>query len=591
MVLPRHTAMLAAPALGLAAAAGLKIGDFGVSDALRIARDTRRGPTLLTLDLTRPLRSESGGLAGLAARGRPTLREVVEAVIWAAGDPDVVGLLARIGDRPGGLATVQELAGAVRHFAATGKPAVAHAEAFGEGANGTVAYLLATAFSEIHVQPTGDVALLGVAGEVTFLRGALDKAGIEPQIDHRHEYKNAADVLTEHGFTPAHREALDGLVDDWASQVTTAIADARGLSVDAVGAAMDVAPLSADEAHDGGLVDVLAYLDESLDDLKGRLPDDITLRPIDDYHTAIVPRRRWGGRRAPVVALIDAAGPITVRAPAGPLSGPTVTSDRLCADLRRAAQDDEIAAVVLRVDSGGGSSVASDAIHREVRRTRRSGTPVIAWMGDMAASGGYYIAMAADRIVAQPGTLTGSIGVFGGKAVSAGLERKLGLHTEAVTRGAHARFYSGTTSFSDSERRRLDRQLDRVYDDFTRKVAEDRGIDRDRVHEIARGRVWTGTQARERGLVDTLGGYREALDAARTALQIERGAPLRVHRYPPRPSVLARMRGQGHPDPATEDVMAALATLPADPAAWLDIARRAAQPAGVLSLPWVPRLR
>lgn len=577
--------------VGAAAATGLRSGDFGARDALALARGARRGPVLLTLDLTRPLRPEGGGLAALRARTRPTLREVLDGLAWAAGDDRVVGLLARVGGAPGGLATVQELAGAVRRFAATGRPCIAHSEAFGEAGNGTLAYLLATAFGEVHLQPSGELALLGVAGEVTFLRGALDKLGLEPQLEHRHEYKNASDVLTRREFTPAHREALDGLVDDWAAQVVRAIAAARGLDEQAVRAAIDAAPLLASDALDRGLVDRLAYLDESLADLRSRVGVDAELQPLADHHGAAAARQRWRTRHGPKVALVEATGAITVRGGGGPLSGPSVTSDRLCADLRSAAADDEIAAVVLRVDSPGGSAVASDAIRREVIRTREAGTPVVAWMGDVAGSGGYYIAMAADAIVAQPGTLTGSIGVIGGKAVSTGLERKLGVHTDAVTRGAHARYYSGTTDFSDSERARLAAQLDFVYDDFTGKVAHDRQLPLPQVLDVAKGRVWTGAQARARGLVDHLGGFDAALGAVRAALDLASDAPLRVHRHPPTPSLADRVRGRTHSDPAQEEVAALLASVPLDPAAVVDTLRGVTPAHGTLSMPWVPRLR
>lgn len=570
------------------AGVGAQIGDFGVGDAVRLVRARRRGAVVVTLDLTGPLRQEGGGLAALRARGKPTLRQIVDALRWAADDPRVVSVLARVGGGVGGLAVVQEVATAVRQLTAAGTPTVAHTEAFGETGNGTLSYLLASAFGEVHLGPSGELGLFGVAGEVVFLRGALDKAGVEPQFARRHEYKNAPDVFTEHGFTAAHREALESLVEDWADQVVEAIAAARGLDVTMVRAAMDDAPLTPFEARERGLVDRLAYLDESLEAVRALAPGDATLTPLTEYHAVASARRRWHERRAPVVAVVDATGPITVRRPERALSA-GVASDRLCGVLRAAVADDDIAAIVLHVDSTGGSAVASDAIRREVRRARGAGTPVVAWMGDVAGSGGYYIAMAADRIIAQPGTLTGSIGVIGGKAVRTGLEQKLGLRTEAVTRGAHARFFSSAIGFSDSERARLDLQLDRIYDDFTRKVAQDRALPKSHVEQVARGRVWTGAQARAHGLVDRLGGYHTALQATRGVLGLPDDAPLRVHRYPPRPTLMARIRGAGPADPAERDVLAARRSLPPDLAAWIDLAQAAIRPQGALAMPWVPR--
>jgi protease-4 len=592
----RSTAVPTAIALGAAGAAaaatGLRVGDFGPADVLRLAREVRRGPVVLTLDLTRTLRAEDAtGLTALRTRHRPTLRDVVDGLLHAAQDDRVVGLIGRTGGTIGGLATVQEIADAVRAFRATGKPAVAHAQSFGEFTNGTLSYLLATAFGEIHLQSSGDLTLLGVSSEVTFLRGALDKAGIDPQFRHRHEYKNAADMLTERGFTPAHREALEAVVDSWATQITGAIAAGRGIDVAAVHDAIDTAPLAADEALDRGLVDRLAYHDETLDDIRGRVTSEAELLPLSDYLSSQRSRRRWHARRAPIVALVDARGPVTQRRRTGPLTGPGVSSDMLGAVLRRAAQDDDVAAVLLHVDSPGGSAVASDSIRRAVHETRRAGTPVVAWMGDVAASGGYYIAMAADRIVAQPGTLTGSIGVVAGKAVTTQLQDKLGLETEAVTRGANARFLSQATGFSSNERARLDALLDRIYDDFTAKVAHDRGLTREHVHEIARGRIWTGAQAHELGLVDDLGGYPAAQGAVRAALGLPDDAPLRLHPYPPPQSLPDRVRGKDLVDPAEQDVAAVVSALVGDPGTLLDMVQHLAQPAGVLAMPFVPRLR
>lgn len=576
-----------------AAAAGYGMGDFGVGDALKLARDVRRGPVILTLDLTRPLRAEEvTGLAALRTRGRPTLREVIEAVLQAAGDDKVVALVGHVGGAVGGLATVQELTEAIATFTASGKPSVAHCEAFGgEGGNGTLDYLLATAFGEIHLQPTGDLALLGVASEVTFLRGALDKAGIEPQFGHRHEYKNAADQLTERDFTPAHREALGAVVDSWAAQIVAAVAAARRLDAAVVRRAVDDAPLPAGEAAGRGLVDRIVYRDETLDEVRARVAPGAELLPLPDYRSTGRARHRWQARHAPVVALVEARGAITQTRRGDTMSGAGITADTLGAALRRAAADDDIDAVLLHVDSPGGSAVASDTIRRAILTTREGGTPVVAWMGDVAGSGGYYIAMAADQIVAQPGTLTGSIGVVGGKAVTNELERKLGFETRAISSGANARFFSRTTGYDAEQRARLDGWLDRVYDDFTARVAQDRGLTRERVHQLARGRIWTGAQAHERGLVDRLGGYAAALAAVRTTLGLADDAPLRLHSYPPQPSLADRLRGKGIDDPAEQQLAVLTSALTGDAGALRAALHGLLQPAGVLAMPFVPRLR
>ena len=557
---------LAVVAAVLAAAAG--------AAAALAKRVPRR--TVLELDLTAPLRDGPPGDAfTLAAnRGRPGLREVVETLERASRDPRVVGLFARVGSAPGGLATVQELRDAISAFRAAGKRAVAHAETFGEFAAASGAYYLATAFDEIHLQPSGDVGLVGLASEVRFLRGVLDKLGVVPRMDHRHEYKNAKDVLTETDFTPAHREATTALVESLFDQVVAGVAERRGLDPARVRELVDRAPLPAAEAHAAGLVDRLAYRDESVAAVKAAAGDGAVLLPLAAY------RRRTGARarRGTRVALIVGSGPVVQgRGRATPWSGPTLAADRITAALRQAAADAETKAILFRVDSPGGSYVASDAVWREVVRAREQGTPVVVSMGEVAASGGYYVAMAADRIVAHPATLTGSIGVLGGKAVTTGLQAKVGLRTAAVHRGAHALLGSDSVDYDDSQWQVLQRWLDRVYDDFTGKVARGRGLDRERVHEVARGRVWTGAQAAERGLVDRLGGYLVAFAVVRELLGLPADAALRLRTYPRPPSPLSRLVGAGE---QTSDEAAAAALLPG--AGWLArwVARRLGLAAG-----------
>lgn len=487
---------------------------------------------LLEVDLTEPPPEvgASDPLSLVRGRRRGTLRAVVEALAAAAEDPDVVGLVARVG---GGLplARAQELRDAVREFART-KRAVAYAETFGEGSSGTVPYLLATGFSEIWLQPSGDLGLTGIAAETTFVRGVLDKAGLEPQFSQRHEYKNAVDRLTRHGYTDAFREASSRLVASAYEQVVAGIAEARGLSADRVRGLVDRAPLSAAEAAEAGLIDHVGYHDEVYAAVQG----DAELLFLSRY-ARTSGRRRLAGRirhrNAPVVAVVTVAGAIQQgRSRRSLLSpGAGAGSDTVGAALRSAGRDDAVRAVLLRVDSPGGSYVASDVIWREVGRLRAAGIPVVASMGDVAGSGGYFVAMAADAIVAQPGTLTGSIGVFSGKVVTAGLLERLGVATDAVAEGRNARMFTARAGFDDEQWARLDAWLDRVYADFVAKVAEARGLTPEQVHEVARGRVWTGADARERGLVDELGGLRRAAELVRERAGLPADAELR--RWPP----------------------------------------------------------
>jgi protease-4 len=520
----------------------------------------RHGPLLLELDLNRPLiETEPEDPVGkLRSRGRPRLKAVLRALHEAGDDPRVVGLIARVGDVTMPLAIAQELRTAVAAFAASGKPTVAWAETFGESANGMVPYALATAFREIWLQPSGELGLIGVAAEVTFLRGALDKAGIEPQLEQRYEYKNAADRVMRTGFTDAHRESYDRLAASTWETVVQAVATARKLAPEAIQDLVDTGPLSPAEALEAGLVDSIGYRDQVHADLRRRVGDEAELRFADRWSPRrSVPQRVKTAvtrRHQPVVALVEGHGAIvTGRSRRTPFQGQLMGSDTIAAALRAAREDDRVGAVVFRVDSPGGSYVASDTVWREVGLTSAAGKPVIVSMGTMAGSGGYFVACSADVIVAQPSTLTGSIGVFGGKAVVSQLTERLGLTTDAVSRGRHARMFSTRVGFTDDERTRLDGWLDAVYADFVGKVAAGRGMDPDAVHEIARGRVWTGADAAGIGLVDILGGLRDAVRIARERAGLASDAPVRPAVHVP---LLARLS----PPSSSRDPRAAATT-------------------------------
>ncbi|MBX6769906.1 MAG: signal peptide peptidase SppA, partial [Actinomadura rubrobrunea] len=322
---------------------------------------------------------------------------------------------------------------------------------------------------------------------------------------------------------------------------------------------IDRAPLLADEALEAGLVDRLAYRDEVYADLRAEVGEQAQLRYVTRYNRAqSLARRLSQPGRQDVVALINGQGPIRLgrSGRGGPLPGQGVAmgSDTIGAAFRAAVKDERVKAIVFRVNSPGGSAVASDAIWREVVLARKAGKPVIVSMGDVAASGGYYVSMAADTIVAQPGTITGSIGVVVGKAVVNGLLDRLGIGMGSVADGAHARMFSSTKDFSDSEWERVNASLDRIYEVFTAKAAEGRGLSRERVHELARGRVWTGADAKENGLVDELGGLDLALDLARKKAGLPEDAPVRTF---PHVSPLERLR----PAESSEDRTAAAARL------------------------------
>jgi protease IV len=550
----------------------------------------RTAPIILELDLTDGVveTAPSDPLGRAMTRRRVVLRHVVEGLRAATRDGRVRGLVVKVGGRRLGMATAQELREAIARFRSSGRWAIGWSESFGEFGPGNMPYYVATACDEVWLLPVGTLGLVGVGADVTFLRGALDKAGVRMQVGQRHEYKNAANVVTERDFTPAHHEAAQRVAESAYGQLTRDVAAGRRIGEDAVRDAIDAAPLLASEALRRGLVDRLGYRDEVYDEARRRAGEDATLQFVDRYRKhAERPRpvHRVTRRREPVVALVHGVGGIALgRSRRSPVNGPTMGSETVSSALRHAAEDDAVRAVVLRVDSPGGSAVASDVVWRAVLTTKRAGKPVVVSMGDVAASGGYYVSMAADAIVADAATLTGSIGVLGGKPVLGELLERIGVTTGAIRVGRHSGMFSTRHAYSDEEWQRVQDYLDGVYDDFTAKVADGRGMSRAQVHEIARGRVWTGGDALDRGLVDHLGGLELAVSLARDMARLP--ADRSVVREYPKLSLRQRVR----PPTSSDDAAAASGTAVVD--AWGPVAALAARlglpDAGPLVMPPVP---
>lgn len=459
-----------------------------------------------------------------------TVLDLVEGLRRAASDERVVALLARVGNNGMGLARLQEVRDAVQAFGESGKPAVAYAETFGEFGPGNGAYYLATAFDEIYLQPSGVVGLTGLIAETPFVRGMLEKLGVVPRLDHRKEYKNARNIFTERQYTPAHKEATQAVMDSQFDQLLRGIANRRGLSAETVRDLFDQGPFLSRDALEAGLVDGLAYRDEVYERVKDQVDAGAKYLTLRKY----LKRLEESHEQAETVALIYGVGGVTRgKSDFDPGSGATTMgSDTITRAFRNAVNDDEVEAILFRVDSPGGSYVASDAIWRETVRAREAGKPVVVSMGDVAGSGGYFVAMAADRIVAQPGTITGSIGVVGGKMLTSGLWEKTGISWDEVHTSAHSTMWTGTNDYSDEEWTLLQNWLDTVYEDFTDKVAEGRSLPKERVLDIARGRIWTGEDARKLGLLDELGGYKAALKHVRETAQLSPDAELRLKVFP-----------------------------------------------------------
>ena len=439
-------------------------------------------------------------------------------------------------------AKVQELRNAVLDFRQSGKSVIAFLEYGGDRE-----YYLASAADRIYLLPTSPLDLTGVASYEIFLRGALDKLGAYPDFLHIGEYKAAPNQLTERGFTPAHREMSESLNRDMYAQLVRGIAQARKKTEAEVRALIDQGPFAPEEALRAGLVDELAYEDQ-LDDR------DVALRGGGDARRRIdgadyerINPASVGIRARSRIAVIYASGAIVSgRSAFDPINGAVVGSDTMVEQIRRVRDDESIRAIVLRVDSPGGSSIASDVIWRElvITRDQKPSRPLVASMSDLAASGGYYIAMPAQVIVAQPATLTGSIGIYSGKITVGGTMDKIGVTRETVTSGANADIYSPFTPFTPAQRERVQQYMQGFYKTFVEKAAQSRRMTPEQIDAVAQGRVWTGAQARERGLVDELGGLDEAVAIAKQRASIPAEEDVELVFYPGRRSLYEALAEQ-----------------------------------------------
>lgn len=499
---------------------------------LRPSAPSLPGNIVLSADLTQGLAEGRGesGWRRLILGAKPTLRDFLDALEAGGSDPRVKGILARVGDDEIGLAEAQQVRDAVATFRAKGKFAIAFADSFGEFGAGTRPYYLSTAFDQIWLQPMGSLGLTGLYAESIFVKGTLDLLGIDPEFDHRGQFKTAANVLTETKMTLPAREEVEDLLTSISGQVVNGIAQARKLSPAAVRAAIDQAPLLPAEALRQKLVDRLGYRDEAIAEAHKRAGSDAEIVSLPTYlDSAGRPYRR--GER---IALIYGSG-LIVRGggPPNPLAGSEeMAASDVTRAFRDAVRDPEVRAILFRIDSPGGSVVASETIWHDVVFARERAKPVIVSMGDVAGSGGYYVAAPADKIVAEPATLTGSIGVLAGKLVVADLLKKIGVSTDAVPFGANSAMFSATSDFSPLARARLQAFLDATYRGFKDHVAAGRHMTADAVEAVAQGRVWSGEEAKANGLVDALGGYEVALRLAKEAANIAPDAPVQLTVFP-----------------------------------------------------------
>lgn len=494
--------------------------------------------------------------AKLMLSERPSVRNVVDALDRGAKDDRVVGMVAKVGAVSMGMAEVQELREAVFRFRAKKKFAIAFSETFGEVGPGNNAYYLATAFEQIYLQPSGDVGLTGVMLESPFIKGTLEKLGMKFHGDHRYEYKNALNFFTEKKFTPAHKEAMTALMNSWVSQIKDGICQARRIVPDQFPSLVDHGPFLGKEAVDEKLVDGMAYRDEVYDQAKKKAGDRAELLYLNKY----LDRAGRPHDKGKTVALIYGVGGVSRgKSNYDPIQDQlTMGSDTVAAAIRAAVEDKDVKAILFRVDSPGGSYVASDTIWREVVRAHKAGKPVIVSMGDVAGSGGYFVAMAADKIVAQPGTITASIGVLGGKVLTSGFWDKIGLSWDEVHDGANATIWTGTHDYTPGEWKRFEDWLDRVYVDFTSKVADGRKLPKEKVLEIAKGRIWSGQDAKNLGLVDELGGFDTALNLTKKAIGVGETEDVKLVVFPHKKSLLQSILEREGPDNSETEAASAV---------------------------------
>lgn len=446
----------------------------------------------------------------------------------AAVDTRVSGVLLVIEGDEIGLGQIQEIRKSLKHLRDQGKRVYVFSETFGELSSGLKSYYLASVADEIWLQPNGNLGISGIHLEIPFAKDILDALGVNVQIEKRGRYKSMPDSLLESAMTADSKENLQSIIGNLLQQITDDIASERKLEAKHVKDLLLNGPYLTTEALSHKLIDQVGHLPELKKAIHDKIGHDITYLTLDTYGK----RARYRAPHRMAMVFID--GMISRHPYDLGDSSENLTSfndDPLTA-LKDAAKNSDIKAIILRIDSGGGSAIASETLWAEVKRIRESGKPVIACLGNMAASGGYYIATAANKIIADPATLTGSIGVFGGKIVTKGLWERFGIHWNAISEGENSAMWSSHEPYSDTEKKKLDAWLTSTYDTFKQKVADGRQLTIQDVENIAQGRVWTGQQALDKKLIDDLGGIMDAITWAKKEAGLKETDRVMVETYP-----------------------------------------------------------
>ena len=482
---------------------------------------------VLTLDLRRPMLDHSTG-ASLFGSQKGSLVQTVRALHAAKEDTKVKGVLIRANGWGMSPEQAEEIRLAIRDFKTSGKFVIAQAQGF-EGTT-LSGYMAVAPADEIWMQDTTGFALAGQRTEVEFLGGVFKKFDAKPEFIQFYEYKNAANTYTQDHMTPPHRESLTSLLQSIFDSSVANITEDRKLDKDRFLKFLDAAPHSAEQAKAQGFIDKFGYWVDAKDYARKKAGKDAEFLDISDYDI------REG--KGPVIAFIGGQGDIV---PGGSEDGGnpfsskvSMGSDTLSNALITASKDKNVKAILFRVNSPGGSASASDQIWDAVRKAKKSGKPVVVSMGQYAASGGYYVSAPADKIIAMPTTITGSIGVLGGVINIRGTAAKVGYNVEAVNIGGDfSSAYSAFEPWNQATREAMRASMEDIYVDFTSRVAEGRKMPIEEVRKIARGRVWTGVQAKENGLVDEIGGFMKALEETKKLAKIDKDTKVRLKRFPP----------------------------------------------------------
>ena len=517
------------------------------------------GNMVLALDLRKGMQDKSAAPLFDLANPQVSIIDTVFGLDAAGRDPRVKGVFLRVGSGDLSVAQAEELRDALKRFKETGKFVIAHSQSFYSGGLGD--YEVAAAADQIWMQPASAFFAAGTSSTTLFYKGLFDKINAVPQFVQRYEYKNAANVFTEKDFTPAHREATGRVLQSWYDSGTAEIAADRKIDHAVLVAFLDQSPATVDEVKTSGLITAIGYDDEAANAARTKAGAGAQLTPFAQF----VQKSRQVHPRAggPVVAFVHASGDIVEGDDKGAVGASTVdvAGDSFAQAIRDATRQADVKAILVRVDSPGGSAIASDQILDALKKAHAAGKPIVVSMGSVAASGGYYISMAADRIVAEPGTLTGSIGVLWGKvAVGKSLEL-VGLEGRELGVGKSALFQSGIEPWDAGQLAEVNTQADVVYNDFTHKVAEGRKMPLDRVLEVARGRVWTGADAKDRGLVDELGGFWTAVADVKQLAKIDPATRVVFRDYPRRKGFIDTVSSLFDNSDATVTALTGLNTL------------------------------